>query len=75
MHAIPAKPINKDGWEFNENLQLPSFVPSILVNGNPNFINPEVPRCHLFVTNGKIHYCGDCTHQLSGQVVEMKDEE
>jgi len=74
MHAVPTQPINSDGWTFNGDLAEPSFTPSILVNGNPAFINPAVPRCHLFITKGKIHYCSDCTHPLAGQIVEMKEE-
>lgn len=27
--------------------------------------------CHSFVTNGKIQYLGDCTHELAGQTVNM----
>lgn len=30
-------------------------------------------RCHLFVTDGKIHYCGDCHHELAGKTVPMVD--
>lgn len=57
-------------WEFNGDLEKPTFHPSLLVNGH-------VPgkRCHLFVTNGKIHYCGDCFHDLKGKVVDMEDVE
>ena len=32
-----------------------------------------VTRCHSFVTDGKIHFCADCSHALAGQVVDMKD--
>lgn len=35
---------------------------------------PWSTRCHLYVTNGKINYCGDCTHEYNGrQGVEMVD--
>lgn len=27
--------------------------------------------CHAFVTNGKIQYLNDCTHELAGQTVDM----
>lgn len=27
--------------------------------------------CHSFVTDGKIQYLGDCTHELAGQIVDM----
>jgi len=30
-------------------------------------------RCHSVVTDGKIHFCADCSHELAGQVVDMKD--
>ena len=29
--------------------------------------------CHSFVTDGKIQYLNDCTHELAGQTVEMVD--
>ena len=29
--------------------------------------------CHTVITDGKIHFCGDCTHELAGQVVDMVD--
>lgn len=29
--------------------------------------------CHSVVTDGKIHYCGDCTHELKNQVIDMVD--
>lgn len=28
-------------------------------------------RCHSFVTDGKIEYLGDCSHQMAGQTVEL----
>lgn len=74
-------------WFFNNDVSNPSFSPSLLntwgkyVDSNweePNDIPPYKPdawsgRCHLFVTNGKINYCDDCTHELNGQQnVEMK---
>lgn len=75
------------GWQFNGDLNNPTFTPSLLntwgKQADPNFIEPEGERpdktgwsgrCHLFVTNGVINYCGDSTHELSGkQNVPMKD--
>lgn len=29
--------------------------------------------CHSFVTDGKIRFLGDCTHELAGQTVELPD--
>lgn len=54
-------------WSFNGNMEKPSFSPSILIQWGQNQV------CHLFVTDGKLHYCGDSTHALAGQVVDMVD--
>lgn len=27
--------------------------------------------CHLFLTDGKIHYCSDSTHEMAGKVVDL----
>ena len=29
--------------------------------------------CHSFVTDGRVQFLGDCTHQLAGQTVELAD--
>lgn len=29
--------------------------------------------CHSFVTDGKIQFLSDCTHELAGQTVELPD--
>jgi hypothetical protein len=49
-------------------MESPTFTPSLLVNA---FHPPS--RCHLFITDGKIQFCGDCVHGLAGQTVEMVD--
>lgn len=63
--------LNRDGtfpptWEFDSNLEFPTFSPSLLYA-------TKQPRCHLFVQAGKIIYCSDCDHELAGQTVEMKE--
>lgn len=84
-----------DSWQFNNDLNKPTFSPSILVrstklteqgeadyeqwckagypnrNGKPLDHVPTV--CHSFVTDGKIQYLSDCTHELAGQTVELED--
>lgn len=68
---------NGGGWYFNGNLESPSFTPSLL-NSLP-VLNEATgkyeikERCHLFITDGKIVYCGDCTHEFSGKTVEMSN--
>lgn len=75
-------------WQFNGDLESPSFTPSLLNRwgkyADPNWqepddVAPDEPGswsgvCHLFVTNGVIDYCGDCTHDHNGrQAVPMKE--
>ena len=67
-------------WTFNENLEKPTFTPSLRVFV-PAHDNPDMPGqrvaektvCHLFVTDGNIVYCGDCDHALNGQTVPLPD--
>lgn len=53
-------------WNFNGSLELPTFTPSMLVEGSP-----AGSRCHSYVTNGRIQFLGDSTHKLSGQTVDL----
>lgn len=84
------KPRESNGaiWGFNENMDSPTFTPSINIGwgkeADPNWIEPSEydpdcvghkwsGRCHSIVTNGKIFFAGDSTHELSGQTVELPD--
>jgi hypothetical protein len=40
--------------------------------GEPPF---KCSICHSFVTDGKIQFLSDCTHELAGQTVELNDIE
>lgn len=75
-----------DKWNFNGNFESPTVTPSILVRGFRPVTDEEVERimggevitpvptvCHLYLTDGKIHYLDDCTHKLACQIVEMVD--
>jgi hypothetical protein len=53
-------------WQFNGDLEKPTFTPSLLCNKDD-----PASRCHLFVTGGEIHYCGDSWHELRGKTVAM----
>ena len=54
------------GWQWNGDFERPTVTPSIL-NSRPGFIN------HVYITNGKIEYLNDCTHDMAGQRVDMVD--
>jgi hypothetical protein len=68
-HLIPIR------WQFNGDLNKPTFAPSLLIN--IEFTDPSKPKyvCHSFVTDGKWQYCSDSTHELAGQIIEMEDYE
>jgi hypothetical protein len=77
LHVYAVKNDNT-GWQFNGNLERPSFTPSLLnsikvQNEVSGVYDVEKNRCHLFVTDGKIIYCGDCTHELKGQTIELPE--
>jgi hypothetical protein len=61
-------------WGFNGSTTAPTFTGSVLVHA---IDDPEIgfhrPRCHSFVTDGKIAYCADSTHAMAGQTVELPD--
>ena len=75
-HIVPDK-----GWTFNRNVDLPTFTPSIKVTGRwtnadeAGIITESQPNdcCHIVITDGELHYQGDCTHSLRGQIVPMVD--
>lgn len=63
-------------WQFDGDMQKPTFSPSLL-NTWTHGENNEPRRCHLFLKNGLLEFCGDCTHSLAGKTVPLPpwDEE
>ncbi len=59
-------------WEFNGDMERPTFSPSLLVHGNPDG-KDGTPRCHSFVRDGRIEYCGDSTHAMAGKTVDLPE--
>ena len=55
-------------WTWNNNEEKPTIRASILVGAD----SPG-NRCHSFVTDGKIQYCNDCDHELSGKTVDLPE--
>lgn len=79
-------PNNGAVWGYNGNPEKPTFTPSILVRGTKRLTDDEAARimagekinpvpfvCHSFVTDGKIQFLSDSTHELAGQTVEIPD--
>lgn len=67
-------------WTFNGNVDSPTVTPSLLVTypANPRatdeFKEWRTERvCHSFITDGKVQFLSDCTHELAGQTVEIPE--
>ncbi len=54
-------------WDFNNDEESPTFNPSIRVSHNNNYC------CHFFIREGKIQFCGDCTHEFKNQTLDLKE--
>jgi hypothetical protein len=71
-HVYPTKRINGPNWEFNNNVESPSFNPSMLIfmpehTRSDGTKSPQKSICHYYLTNGVINYQGDCEHELAGR--------
>lgn len=70
MHILP------DSWTFDGNLVAPTFSPSFKHQGGrfkKGTDESEMFVCHYILTAGVLHYCGDCTHGMSGKSVALPD--
>lgn len=59
-------------WTFNGDYDRPTFQPSMRIFTREKD-GRETTECHYFVTDGRIQFCGDSPHKLSGQTVELPD--
>ena len=85
MHGVTVD--TPEGWGWNGDLERPTFTPSVLVYPHTILVDydlegdakyaPEnltaTPRCHSFVTDGRIQFLSDCTHELAGQTVDLPE--
>jgi hypothetical protein len=68
-------------WNFNYNVDKPTFTPSINertgyfvdpnTKGDEDWLKNNSYHCHFIITNGKIQFCGDCSHDLKNKTIEM----
>ncbi len=68
LHSLHVTGRNDFGaqWEWNNNLEAPTFSPSLLVKWSNKV-------CHSFIKDGKIQFLNDSTHELSGQTVDLPE--
>lgn len=57
----------KPSWMWNGDVDQPTLKPSILSRGG----GKDVKCCHSFVTNGKIRFLKDCSHELAGKTMDL----
>lgn len=62
-----------DRWAWNGSKVAPTFRASVLVRMLEQDGVTERERCHSYVTDGRIAFLSDCTHELKGQEVELPD--
>lgn len=69
------KAVRLFGWEFDGNVEAPTFSPSALsTTTNMGGRLPIVQNvCHSFIRSGKIEFLSDCTHELKGQTVDLPE--
>jgi len=52
-------------WNFNGNLESPTFSPSLIYR--------HLRLCHLFLTDGQLHFLADCHHELKSTTVPLAE--
>jgi hypothetical protein len=57
-------------WTFNGDIIKPTFTPSLLYTIGHHPDPSDI--CHSYVTDGKIQFLSDCTHELAGQTIDLK---
>lgn len=68
LHQINVDRDGPPSWSFNGDLVRPTLSPSI--NAWRDYPT-GTQRCHHFVTDGKIQFLNDCTHERRGQTVPL----
>ena len=77
-HYIPVNAPSGPSWTFDNNIEAPTFSPSVRIFvpahvDEEDGPQPERTECHYFVRNGQIEFCGDSAHELSGQTVPLPE--
>ncbi len=69
-HRVPIDSV----WTFNGSFDNPTLSPSCR-----HFYQfpdeAQVTTCHYFIREGRIEYCSDCQHELSGQILNLEEVE
>lgn len=66
LHGVPA-----ERWHWNRDTERPTLSPSVRHYFAASEHGPEKTVCHYFVREGRIEFCLDSVHALSGQTVDL----
>lgn len=72
VYRCHADATDRPRWEFNGNVDRPTFTPSLLLFDIPA-PGQRTTICHLFVKEGMIEYCGDCPHEYAGKTIPLPE--
>ena len=73
LYVRPHRAPNGESWDFNGDVEKPSFYPSLLTRVQRK--DGKFRVCHLYVKDGKIQFLRDCTHSLANQLVEIPEQD
>mgnify|MGYP007123697900 CR=1 FL=1 len=57
-------------WTWNGSMRSPTLRPSVLTK-HPQPDGTLV--CHSWITDGKVQFLADCSHELAGQTLDLFD--
>jgi hypothetical protein len=72
-HSLRVTGDQRPRWTYNGNEARPTFTPSVLVTYQDLSGEGRDERCHSFVTDGRIQFLADCTHELKGQTIDLPE--
>lgn len=72
MHVIPKT------WQFNGDIDKATFSPSVKITFPKGYykngeFSTEEKICHYILTDGVLHFCSDCSHELAGKDVSLPE--
>jgi len=69
---LKVQPGSPTGWRWNGSTESPTLTPSILTRGGVGDVGEYTEHvCHSFVTDGRVQFLSDCTHEFAGQTVDL----
>lgn len=73
-HTVYTRHTTGDKWSWNGSVDAPTFTPSVFVNSpHGQYYTSHLPSCHSFVTDGKIQFLSDCSHDLACQTIDLPE--